>query len=365
MKSIEFIEHLVNDRKFDNVLGVHEFETSHLPALVGRRVFQLIHNTPGHRILCEDWGEEILILDNSYMTSFLDNLALVGFAQCMAGGRGFGRLASDLTRALAKKFFAEQLFVLGDSEIARVLFLETIMEYDHNLQQLFKCKNNDPRIKKSSDYFTACAADFLRNHEFGHIVSHDEQYIHYLDLARQEAGKFGEFSEQSINNRERIVQEIASDLFGINIVMGIYASRMSGASLRNYLTFLAIGVVRMHVLYDLAADTHRVNVDENFDVGNIDDRFVEWRIREMVMVSYIDGFVFGPNTVVPLEVDDLIHLDIFESGLVGVTEKDFCEKSDDNFRRLASLIASGFAPDAGFNDVINGTRPVRVLNRID
>lgn len=147
--------------------------------------------------------------------------------------------------------------------------------------------------------------------------------------------------------------------------MGIYASRMSGTSLKNYLTFLTIGVVRLHVLYDLAADAHRVNVDEYFDVGSIDDRFIEWRIREMVMVSYIDGFVFGPDTVVPLETDDLIHLDICESGLVGITEKDFSEKSDDTFRRLASLIASGFAPGAGFADVINGTRPVRVLNRLD
>jgi Iap family predicted aminopeptidase len=38
------------------------------------------HNTPGFRILCDDWGDEILIHHNHYMTSFLDNLALVAMA---------------------------------------------------------------------------------------------------------------------------------------------------------------------------------------------------------------------------------------------------------------------------------------------
>ncbi len=362
MIPLDSVSHLLDGRRLDNLLGVHEIEVN-LPAFECKKVFNIVHNTMDMRVICEDWGGEILIFDNGYITSFLDNIALAAMIGKLDLGNDHSKDIPILIKALTKKFLAEQILVIDNSQIGRVLFLETVIEFDKHLRDLFALKESISILKASSDRFTAMAADFIRNHELGHILSRQDPFLNYPERALQEAQRIPDWEKLAKDRQITILEEIVSDFFGINSVLVLYHKLMSGIHLKNYIKFLVICLIRMHVLYDLAADLHRTNVDPDYRIGDIDGRFIELQAREFVMVNYIEELEFGKETVIPLASDGFLTLDIEHSGVLDVACVNYSDAWNEPSRRIAELVSTGFEPDAGFRTIVEGTRSTRVLDR--
>ena len=360
MDSIDTIAHLLGTRKFEKVLGVYDFNIA--PALLGEctKIRVLSHNTPRYRVLCEDWGGEYLLHHNHYMTSFLDNIALVTFAT--AAGAGL-KPARELYSALARRFFAEQLFVIKDTDMARVLFIETILEYDEHLRPVFDTRKSDARIESSSKLFTAMAADFLLHHELGHAVSNSPQFDLYKEAAFADIATLPAYKSWSDADQSRFRDEVAADLFSLTVIMTIYSRLASAFTIKSYIRLLLILVTRMQSLYESAAELYRINVDPSFDAGDTARTFTELAYREFIMANYVETLKFGEDTVVPLTADDFLALRYSDDDLFALTSDNLTAPITNQSRRLAEAISRGFEPGAGFADVIAATRQNWVLER--
>lgn len=160
------------------------------------------------------------------------------------------------------------------------------------------------------------------------------------------------------------LDEFAADLLGLTVVMKVYAELASEKTLREFIRFPIHAVTRMEVLYCVAADAHRQNVDSTYDCGDIDARFEEWSGRLAVMDQHATGVRFGADTVLPLDHDE--HLSLAnDEVLQALTTTDFAQPLSEDLRRLAEAISFGFESGAGFKAVLDATRMTRVLERRD
>ena len=209
MRSLESIEHLLDGRTFERVLGAYDYELRDFfrdgSCELHKQVVVFSHNTPGYRILCDDWGDEILIHHNHYMTSFLDNLALVAMVPQVADEHGITIEHStwDFCASLARKFFAEQMFEIANSHMARVVFLDNMIFFDRHFRPIFALRQADERLKKSTARFTAMASDFLLHHELGHVVSHMGGFDPFVKEALQYAETVPRYRDWSTARQRR------------------------------------------------------------------------------------------------------------------------------------------------------------------
>lgn len=360
---IEDIAHLVSGQEFDNLYGVSEITLEGVELETVRHIYQVMHNSKGHKYLVRDFGDVFVIFNNGYMTSFLTNLALNAMIASREINRNFGISNAKLARGLAKKFFAEQLFVHQDTRMARVLFLETLIEYDKYLREIIAFRTQVPELELSTDTFSSLATDFMHNHELGHVFSREKKFVAYLQEARKLLAERSEFATIYPDGNDTIVEEIAADIFGLNTVMGAYANRISGSRLKEYFGFLMMAVTRMQVLYALADDAHILNQNPDHPQTELDAKLSVWQLREWATVEFLHRYEFGQDSIIPIEKDDLLSLSIELSGVADISTSDLAEPENDSSRMLAELIAQGFEEGASFNSVIEGTRGTRVLYR--
>lgn len=365
---LEEIKHLLLENRYERILYVRDFDPSYIAleghaVSVDKKIYVFNHNTPGSRVMCDDWGKEVVIHHNHYMTSFLDNLALMGMAY------GFCyQLAPKLDAlfaSLARKFVAEQMFELGDSRMSRVLFLENIIAYDHLIRPVFKLREVNAGIKKSSDMFTSIASDFLLHHELGHLLFNHFGYQVFIDRAEQLAQSLQEYHDlQNKDAKSVFIEESSADVFALAAVVDVYRRYVSKGTLEMYLQFFIISLVRMDKLYAIAAELHRNNVDDSFSVKNEKELFALWNLREAVLAQLvkvtIDEF-FQDVPSVPR--NDNFHSIVGAEHLNVLVDTDFSEKISEEARLLAETISLGFENSIGFRSVIDATRSVRTVER--
>lgn len=144
--------------------------------------------------------------------------------------------------------------------------------------------------------------------------------------------------------------------------MGSFSTN-SGTIATGYLTFVARALTAVNILYVLADDLHRANVDPNFPVA-IEEAFALWRHRELMMCSYIDGLPLDATTVECVDDDGFLDLpdasDLFE-GLLDSGALIAAVNEDE--RRFLRVVDFGFAKGGSFENVIQGTRVQWVLER--
>ncbi|WP_316858001.1 hypothetical protein [uncultured Cohaesibacter sp.] len=360
---IEDLAHLVSGQEFHNLYRVSEITLEGVELETVRHIYQVMHNSKGHKYLVRDFGDVFVIFNNGYMTSFLTNLALNAMIASREINRDFGISNAKLARGLAKKFFAEQLFVHQDTRMARVLFLETLIEYDKYLREIIVFRTQLPELEHSTDTFSALATDFMHNHELGHVFSREKQFAAYMQEARKLLADQSEFATIYPDGNDMLEEEVAADIFGLNTVIGAYANRISGPRLKEYLVFLTIAVARMQVLYALADDSHALNQNPDHPQTELDAKLAVWQLREWAVMEFLRRYEFGEGSIIPVEKDDLLSLNIELSGIADISTSDLAEPENESSRMLAELIAQGFEENAGFDCVIEGTRGIRILHR--
>jgi len=368
VRSIDSIAHLLRGRSFAKVLGAYDYDMGLVfvggqAAAAGAKVVVFSHNTPSFRILCDDWGDEILIHHNHYMTSFLDNVALASMAGALAkaGAADVALPPAELAAGLGRKFLAEQMFEIADSRMARVLFLENLIATDDAFRGLFALRDATPALAASSHLFTAMASDFLLHHELGHVVSGVDAFAPFMAEALAYGEKLPAYRQWLPRHQARFRDEAGADVFALTVVMKVYAELAAEPTLRSYLAFLIGAVVRMEVLYRMAADAHRANVDPAFDPGDVDLDYAMWHARLDVMSSYLDGVAFDAETVTPLAKDAFLPLD--GEVLHALTGTEYAAPISPATRQVAEAISLGFEGQPGFGAVIEASRVTRQLDR--
>ncbi|WP_316859767.1 hypothetical protein [uncultured Cohaesibacter sp.] len=360
---IEDIAHLVSGQEFDNLHRVSEITLEGVELETVRHIYQVMHNSKGDTYKVRDFGDQFVIFSNAYMTSFLTNLALIAMVDSREINRDFGVSNAKLARGLAKKFFAEQLFVHQDTRMARVLFLETLIEYDKYLREIIAFRTRMPELEHSTDTFASLVTDFMHNHELGHVFSREKQFVAYMQAARKLLTEQSEFATIYPDGNETLEEEVAADIFGLITVLGAYRNRISGLRLKEYLKFMFETATRLQVLFVLADDIHALNQNPDHPRTELDAKLSVWQLREWAVMEFLRRYEFGEGSIIPVEKDDLLSLNIELSGIADISTSDLAEPENESSRMLAELIAQGFEENAGFDCVIEGTRGIRILHR--
>lgn len=317
------------------------------------------------RILCHRRKDGIILLLNSYLTSFLDNIALLSLvAANYPDNLGESLDAETLAHSFAKKLVSEQMYVIQPSRMARVLFLETMLAFEGHWRRLVELRTVEPCLRDSSLTYTRLASDFLLHHELGHVAAKDDRFCPFTNDVVEAYLAETPIEEFSGDDRHWFSEEASADLFGLNCCIARYAPSLSEETLRTYLIYVARSVTAFNVLYLWAADLHRINVaDEVAPSSELSIELLHWAHREALMCRYLNGFEFGEERVICAVADQKLELKIGNDQFAPFwSAATLHEPPDDSSRRLAEVIANGFDDGADFSSVISSVRSPWLLN---
>lgn len=343
----------LSDPALQTVVGTHSFDPS--PAIIGinKPTVVVSISSDVKRQTVEVYRNFVLLFQNSYLLSFVDNLGLAWLyhnhvAPIDLEAFGFG---------FAKKFAAEQLYVLKPSPIARILFLEAAMAHEPAWRIPLLEKQNNEALASSSMTLTRIAADYMLHHEMGHLSTHDPRFDQFVKPVVSSHLDETRLDGMSSEQQRLLVEEAEADVFGVNCCLARYAPHLATVELREYLSFAARAVVAMNIVYAFADDLHRVNVDPDHGMMNIDDMLRQWQNREAIVADHIATVDFKSLGIATKSERRLLSLpaadEIFASSTRG---GDISDVQDEDIRRMALVINDGFENGGDFEAVIKGMR---------
>ena len=347
------VQRLIQSKPRGKVQAVHHYEIA--PAIAGehRPVFVVSHNDDRSRVFLQRTPYALVLFQNSYLTSFVDDL--VTFA-LTASDRGEN--LEELCNALARKYVAEQMLTAGPSEMARVLFLESLIGFEPRWRRLYEVRNADTDgIGRRSQVVTRTVSQFLMHHELGHVAEADSRYAEITGALIDTYLAERESNERTRLSALNFEEEAQADLFALYGCMAIAARQHNASVVKSLLDITVRATVVLDVLYAIAHDLHRVNVDPQHQV-DIDSPLTLWPHREALLLQALDDFSFGPHTFEACS-DDLAEPFVFPEHMwPALTDIDaFLAPVTDDIRRVSQVIAQGFEfhPE-GFRAVVEGSR---------
>jgi hypothetical protein len=258
------------------------------------------------RIICETWRDAVVVVHNSYLTSFMREIAVFAMALEGAGAYGWtGPPLAALYAAVGKKFVAEQMHAIAPSHLARILFLESVIDYERHFRRIYALRDANPRLAARSNLFARMISDFFMHHELGHVAEVDPRFDRFIQPTIDAHLSEVTEDEARVLDIELIRREARADIFGLNCCFSIYGPDLTEATLRSYCTLLVHGVTALNVLHAAAHDLHRLNCDPAHDVLDIDFEFAMWSHRQAVMLRYLDAFIFDQRTVPCADADEI------------------------------------------------------------
>lgn len=343
----------LTDPALGRIAGVHQFDPS--PAIAGLNKPALVVSihSDQKRQTVEIYRKFVLVFQNSYLLSFVDNLGLAWLYHAHVeeidiDAFGFG---------FSKKMAAEQLHVLQPSDMSRTLFLEAIMAYEPNWRVPVLARAQHAALDASSKTLTRMTADFMMHHEIGHMAETDARFDQFVKPVVKEYLETLVQPDWCASDMALLREEAEADIFGINCCLATYAPHLSAAELRNYLIFVVRSVVAMNVVYAFADDLHRVNLDPDHVMKDINQTLGEWQHREAIAVTHIHNIQFddlGLATQATSQLLDLPNPDtLFASATRG---EDISAIQNEDIRRMATVLNEGFAVNHGFDAIIKALR---------
>lgn len=347
----------LSDPSLGRILDVHDFDPSPAIEKIDRPVVVVSCYSDRSRQIGTIFRDFVLLIQNSYMLGFVHDLA-------GAWLHHHHREELDLIpfeQGFAKKFVGEQLYRRGPSAIARILFLESVLAFERTWRVPIEARETDRAMKQSVDSLSRIASHFMLHHELGHIAVADERFHPFI---RERVALYldnHDTSDVPLHAREALREEAEADLFGISCSIAEFAPVLTEEHLRSYLTFAVRALTALNVLYGMADDLHRENVDATFEI-DVEEAFALWRHRELLMTAYIDSLPLDSTTVEAAPADDLLDLPDAGELFAGLLDpgKIVGAVSEDT-RRFLHVVDLGFAEGGSFDDVIQRTRVQWVL----
>jgi len=273
----------IADPLLGRILDIHDFDPGPAIRNVDRPVVVISCYSDRSRQIGTIFQEFVLLVQNSYVLGFVHNLAGAWLYH-------HHRATLDLTAfqtGFAKKFVGEQLFRRSPSEIGRVLFLESVLACERVWRIPIEAAANDPALKASTDTLSRITSHFMLHHELGHIATVDERFHPFI---RERVALYldhHDIEDVPVHARGVLKEEAEADLFGLSSSIAAFAPEMAEAHLRAYLTFAVRALTALNILYVMADDLHRANVDPDFPI-DVEEAFALWRHREYLMTAYIE-----------------------------------------------------------------------------
>lgn len=315
------------------------------------------HFAPKRSIEYQNWGEFGIVYLNNYILGFVNNAIIIASGISRGDRSDISVTSKNLLALLAQKYVGEQLYYLGDSEIARVLFLEAVFVGEQFWRKAIEAKKQDRSIEMMSTAINHLTADYLTFHEFGHVGSEDRRFAPFVEQTIADLEKIEHFSEWRGEDRKLIIEEITSDIFAVNTTFARHGHWMSAHSLVRYLDAVVTVICRFFVAMELVKDLHRANVDANFDVSTVGAEILRWFHRERAIRGYIHHFEFGVDTIVPASADELPAFELDDDILAEITEiTSMVRPFDEQAFRMAKLVSCGFEAGKSFYEVIEQSR---------
>ncbi|KCZ53202.1 hypothetical protein HY29_17460 [Hyphomonas beringensis] len=341
------------------IMGIHDFDPSPAIDKVDRPVFVVSCYSDRTRQFCIEYRDFVLVIQNSYLLSFVDNIA-VG-ALVAASDAKFDLLS--YAGSLAKKFVAEQLYRLAPSSLARVLYLETVGQFEPHWRGPLLRRNEDETLKAASRAISQLTADFMLHHELGHVAAKDRRFYPFVrDVVEEYLADAAPAIEAALVRA--LMDEAEADLFALNCCIASYAADFGYEKLLEYLTFVARAVTAINVLYLFTDDIHHLNVDSTAPRPDMDRHMGLWAHREKIMCGYLESFSFGPDTVIAKASDSRLALPALTPLFHRITDgAQLTEPTSVDARRFAHVLDLGFQTGDGFEAVIGAVREPWVLSR--
>jgi len=156
----------------------------------------------------------IILLDNTYLSSFAYNLALAWRYEHQQGHLESGKI-NPLIKHNFKKFFAEQLIHSYNNTFSRAVFLETLLYEQHLMIPVFEAAGNDPAWCGIGDGMATNMGNLVLFHELGHYYRKYKPEI-YDEVIRQNAATVKpllDFMDRTYN--EAFKEEVRCDLLAL------------------------------------------------------------------------------------------------------------------------------------------------------
>lgn len=353
LQNRDAVKAALDDPSLGTIAGLHEFQPSVAIQGVSKPALVVSIHSDSKRQIIEEFRTFILLFQNSYVLSFVDNLALAWLyhnhvEKLDLDAFGFG---------FSKKMAAEQLHVLTPSDMSRTLFLECVMAYEPAWRVPVLARSKTPALEEASRTLTRMTADFMLHHEIGHMAETDERFEPFVKPTVDQYLQSVDVPDWLDTDLSILREEAEADLFGINCCLATYAPFLTQHELRSYLSFVVRGISTMNVVYAFADDLHRNNIDPEYAMKDINLTFWEWQHREAISHRHIQEFDFDTLELKTANKSKLLDLPAADALFASATRgEDIAAIQNEHHRRMALVINDGFAGDKGFDDVIRAVR---------
>ena len=303
---------------FGQVIDVKEFDPSATSIGSSKRIILVSCYSPRRRIVSEEYRDFLLIIQNSYLLSFVSDIASLAIyhqshrtpelpAERLRGGFS----------AIAKKFAAEHMESIASSKVSRTMFLEAVQHIESNTRYVHDVVGSESNLNEKLTVFLRYAISFIRFHEVGHLSDVDHVFRNmilpdvnqFIDAIADH--EFDKYDETTLR------RELLSDVFSLNTCFAKFCSILSEETLKNFSECMIDILTALNALYAASEDAYRLNVDEAFQGSEIAAEFRHWRYRREYLQNYITGFVFDDGTLRCRAEDDIgvltEHPEIFQT----------------------------------------------------
>jgi hypothetical protein len=259
------------------------------------------------RILCEIWSDAIVVIHNSYLTSFIREIALFSIV-FEAGADAIewdGPPLTELFTAVGKKFVAEQMHAIAPSHLARILFLESVIDYERHFRRIYALRDAHRPLLDRANLLARLASDFFMHHELGHVAEVDQRFDRFIRPTID--AHLSNFTDEELRSLDEdlLRQEARADIFALNCCFSIYGPDLTETTLRSYCLLLIHAVTALNVMYAAGNDLHRINSDPAHQEVDIELAFSLWSHRQGIMLRYLDSFIFDERTIVCAAADEI------------------------------------------------------------
>lgn len=300
----------------------------------------------------------VLLVQNSYM---------IGFVHTLAGGWLYHTNRAPLDIAafqvgVAKKFVGEQLYRRAPSEIARVLFLESLLSFERVWRIPVTARGEDSQYKASVDILTDMTAHFMLYHELGHVAVATDPFHPFIRERVRAYMEDADLGDVPASARQALVDEAEADLFSLAVCFAAFAPHVTERHLRAYLGFATRALTAMNIFYAMSDDLHRINVDPQFP-SDVAQTFALWGHREALMAGFIASFPLDETTAPAVSADGFLDLRDYDAFFNGMYDSEaLVFELDEDDRRFLQLVDLALASGGDFDKIIDGTRVQWMLN---
>ena len=188
------------------VVSVQRLDNSGVIMGAPNTIYVVNHYAPAQLVRYENWGDHLRIYINSYILGTINNVGL-----CILSAQGTKEHQSPpdvVVRSLGQKFLAERLLLHSESEIGRVLFLESVMVADPPLRRVLTAKEFDDGLLAASNALNHICADFITFHELGHAGKVDDRYAPFAQQTVASLDELPDFDFWKGDDRNPVKSEM-------------------------------------------------------------------------------------------------------------------------------------------------------------